>query len=72
MFTYDNKIASAINQSVYEMHAFSLNDLTFGEMEVANADLANVMPSMNEIFPQTIDMIDVLYGSVNNDNLHQF
>lgn len=67
---------STVNQSVaYDAatHPFSLNDLVaFGEMEAANSDLANVMPSMNDIFPQTIDMIDVLYDSVNNDNLHQF
>lgn len=64
-----------INQATaYASAAFGLNELTFGELDgtVVTGDLANVMATMNDIFPQTIDMIDALYDSVNSDNLHQF
>ena len=60
----------------FEPDSFNLNDLGFCTGETgANTDLANVMPSMNEIFPQTMEILNALYDNVNNVNnsdLQQF
>lgn len=60
------------NQSLlhFECDSFSLNDLNFCTVETSNADLANVMPSMNEIFPQTIELMNALYDNVDSDLPH--
>lgn len=58
----------------FECDSFNLNDLAFCTGETSNTDLANVMPSMNEIFPQTIELMNALYDnvhvSVNGDLQH--
>lgn len=60
----------------FEPDSFNLNDLGFCTGDTgANTDLANVMPSMNEIFPQTMEILNALYDNVNNVNnsdLQQF
>lgn len=52
----------------FECDSFNLNDLTFCTSETSNTDLANVMPSMDEIFPQTIDIMNALYDDMNMNN----
>lgn len=60
----------------FECDSFNLNDLTFCTLgEASNTDLANVMPSMNEIFPQSIELMNALYDNVhgvNNGDLQHF
>lgn len=59
----------------FECDSFNLNDLAFCTGgESSNTDLANVMPSMNEIFPQTIELMNALYDNVhvNNGDLQHF
>lgn len=58
------------NQSMlqFECDSFNLNDLSFCTGETTNTDLANVMPSMNEIFPQTIEIMNALYDNMNVNN----
>lgn len=68
---YPNNTENGINptnQSMlhFECDSFNLNDLSFCTGETSNTDLANVMPSMNEIFPQTI--LNALYDNVNVNN----
>lgn len=68
--TYANNTENGINpnQSMlhFECDSFNLNDLNFCTGETSNTDLANVMPSMDEIFPQTI--LNALYDNVNVNN----
>lgn len=54
--------------------SFNLNDLAFCTGESNNTDLANVVPSMNEIFPQSIEILNALYenASANNGDLQHF
>lgn len=58
----------------FDCDSFNLNDLTFCTGETSHADLANVVPSMNEIFPQSIEILNALYdnASVNNGDLQHF
>lgn len=64
------------NQSMlqFECDSFNLNDLAFCTSETTNTDLANVMPSMGEIFPQSIEIMNALYDNMNvsNGDLQQF
>lgn len=62
------------NALQFECDSFNLNDLTFCTGEITNTDLANVVPSMNEIFPQSIEILNALYdnASANNSDLHHF
>lgn len=64
---------SSSNQP-FQCDSFNLNDLNFCTGEITNMDLANVIPSMNEIFPQSIEILNALYDneSANNTDLHQF
>lgn len=67
--------AAAINanQSLlqFDCDSFNLNDLAFCTgIESNSTDLANVIPSMDEIFPQSIEMLNALYD--NNNDLQHF
>lgn len=63
------------NQSMlqFECDSFNLNDLAFCTGETTNTDLADVMPSMDEIFPN-IEIMNVLYDNMNvsNGDMQQF
>ncbi|XP_031628046.1 zinc finger protein 160-like [Contarinia nasturtii] len=52
----------------FECDSFNLNDLSFCTGETSNTDLANVMPSMDEIFPQTMEIMNALYDDMNMNN----
>lgn len=67
------------NQSTaYDCDSFNLHDLPFcvvdDDGETTNTDLANVTPSMSEILPQTMDILNALYENVesNTDNQRHF
>lgn len=64
------------NQSMlqFDCDSFNLNDLAFCTSESNSTDLANVIPSMNEIFPQSIEILNALYdnASANNNDLQHF
>lgn len=71
----DDATAAAINanQSMlqFDCDSFNLNDLAFCTgIESNSTDLANVIPSMDEIFPQSIEMLNALYD--NNNDLQHF
>lgn len=64
LFTCENtENGNQTNQSTtaYDCDSFNLNDLLFCDGETTHTDLANVTPSMNEIFPQTMDILNALY-----------
>ncbi|XP_055296416.1 zinc finger protein 34-like [Sitodiplosis mosellana] len=71
-----SSLSSPSSMLHFECDSFNLNDLGFCTGETgASTDLANVMPSMNEIFPQTMEILNALYDNVNNVNngdLQQF
>lgn len=66
--TTENGIDTNPSMLHFECDSFNLNDLAFCTGESNNTDLANVMPSMNEIFPQTIELMNALYDNVNVNN----
>lgn len=70
----ENGIHTNSSMLHFECDSFNLNDLTFCTGETSNTDLANVVPSMNEIFPQSIEILNALYdnASVNNGDLQHF
>lgn len=74
----DATAASAINVNhamlQFDCDSFNLNDLAFCTIESNSMDLANVIPSMNEIFPQSIEILNALYdnASANNNDLQNF
>lgn len=62
--TTENDVINSDQSMIhFECDSFNLNDLVFCTGETSNTDLANVMPSMNEIFPQSI--MNALYDNVN-------
>lgn len=74
-------INAATNQSMlqFDCDSFNLNDLAFCTSNESNSnDLANVIPSMNEmIFPQSIEMLNAFYdnnvsSAANNNDLQHF
>lgn len=48
----------------YDCDSFNMNDLLFCDGETTHTDLAYVTPSMNEIFPQTMEILNALYEQV--------
>lgn len=77
----DAAAASAINVNhamlQFDCDSFNLNDLAFCTIESNSMDLAHVneiIPSMNEIFPQSIEILNALYdnASANNNDLQIF
>lgn len=66
---------SSIAQTAHTVNcdAINLNDLpTFCTFELPNTtDLTNVIPSMSEIFPQTMDIMNALYANETDDDAIQ-
>lgn len=59
----------------FDCDSFILNDLAFCASESNSMDLANVIPSMSEIFPQSIEILNALYddaSNANNNDLQNF
>lgn len=79
-FVNPNNIETRANDSnqsssmlQFDCDSFNLNDFNFCTGESSSTDLANVMPSMSEIFPQSIELLNALYdnaGANNNDLQH--
>lgn len=62
---------NTIQSTTFDCDSFNLHDLSFcdgvdGETTTTDTadDLANVTPSMSEIFPQTMDILNALYDNV--------
>lgn len=70
----ENAVISNQPMLQFECDSFNLNDLAFCTGETSNTDLANVMPSMNEIFPQSIELMNALYDNIsgNHGDLQHF
>lgn len=56
------------NQTTFELDSFGL----FIPVESPDTDLANVVPSMIELCPQTIDLMNAFYSNINNNDLNNF
>lgn len=60
------------NQTTFECDSFDLNNLRFIPVESPDTDLANVVPSMNELCPQTFDLMNAFYNTINSNDLDNF
>lgn len=72
LFEKSSSKPQTMTDGTVQCDPINLNDLpSFCSFELANtSDLTDVMPSMNEIFPQTLDLMNALYANDTIDDGH--